>query len=162
MSENRSGSEAHRIPAATVSSATTELDTFFMDFDPQSAMGSGENNESNEATVDMDDYHTTESSNSLNDYSNMPFSSQLDYDFPIRESTHIRVDRVGLMTQSHNNHEADIVHPTVSVATASVSPPLNNNSVPEFLYQLTKMLTENNNDVIEWSHGMLYEKKTSF
>ena len=28
-----------------------------------------------------------------------------------------------------------------------------NVSVPEFLYQLTKMLTDNNRDVIEWSDG---------
>ena len=28
-----------------------------------------------------------------------------------------------------------------------------NNTVPEFLYQLTKMLTENNRDCIEWSNG---------
>jgi hypothetical protein len=27
------------------------------------------------------------------------------------------------------------------------------NSVPEFLYQLTKMLTEDNRDIIEWSNG---------
>ena len=27
------------------------------------------------------------------------------------------------------------------------------NTVPEFLYQLTKMLTDNNRDIIEWSKG---------
>ena len=27
------------------------------------------------------------------------------------------------------------------------------NTVPEFLYQLTKMLTDNNRDIIEWSNG---------
>jgi hypothetical protein len=26
-------------------------------------------------------------------------------------------------------------------------------AVPEFLYQLTKMLTDNNRDIIEWSSG---------
>lgn len=39
----------------------------------------------------------------------------------------------------------------VSVAAASVV----TNSVPEFLYQLTKMLTDNNKDVIEWSNGRI-------
>lgn len=34
------------------------------------------------------------------------------------------------------------------VSTASI---ISNNSVPEFLYQLTKMLTENNRTIIEWS-----------
>lgn len=29
-----------------------------------------------------------------------------------------------------------------------------NTSVPEFLYQLTKMLTDNNSDVIEWKNGV--------
>lgn len=29
----------------------------------------------------------------------------------------------------------------------------NNNTVAEFLYQLTKMLTDNNKEVIEWSNG---------
>jgi hypothetical protein len=29
------------------------------------------------------------------------------------------------------------------------------NTVPEFLYQLTRMLTDNNRDVIEWSNGKL-------
>jgi hypothetical protein len=28
-----------------------------------------------------------------------------------------------------------------------------NNSIPEFLYQLTKMLTDNNRHIIEWSNG---------
>ena len=36
---------------------------------------------------------------------------------------------------------------TTSVHTATT------NTVPEFLYQLTKMLTDNNRDTIEWSNG---------
>lgn len=31
----------------------------------------------------------------------------------------------------------------------------NTNTVPEFLYQLTKMLTDNNRDIIEWSNGKI-------
>lgn len=31
----------------------------------------------------------------------------------------------------------------------------NNNTVPEFLYQLTKMLTGGHNDIIEWSNGRI-------
>lgn len=37
-------------------------------------------------------------------------------------------------------------------ATASGS---QTNTVPEFLYQLTKLLTDDNRDAIEWSHGKL-------
>lgn len=36
----------------------------------------------------------------------------------------------------------------ISVASAPA-----NNTVPEFLYQLTKMLTGGHNDIIEWSNG---------
>ena len=31
--------------------------------------------------------------------------------------------------------------------------PSGSNSIPEFLYQLTKMLTDDNRDIIEWTHG---------
>jgi hypothetical protein len=37
-----------------------------------------------------------------------------------------------------------------SAATNSIT--ANANTVPEFLYQLTKMLTDNNRDIIEWSN----------
>ena len=40
-----------------------------------------------------------------------------------------------------------------STSHASTSPLPNTNTVPEFLYQLTKMLTDNNRDIIEWSNG---------
>ena len=44
-----------------------------------------------------------------------------------------------------------ISRPAASVpAPASVS---NNNTVAEFIFQLTKMLTDDNKDVIEWSNG---------
>ena len=46
----------------------------------------------------------------------------------------------------------------ISVASAPA-----NNTVPEFLYQLTKMLTGGHNDIIEWSNGKtcrrLYDHK---
>jgi len=49
---------------------------------------------------------------------------------------------------SHNQ-----VH--ISPSTGVVVPPIipNSSTVPEFLYQLTKMLTDNNRDIIEWSNG---------
>lgn len=40
--------------------------------------------------------------------------------------------------------------PSTGVVIPSVASP---NAVPEFLYQLTKMLTDNNRDIIEWSNG---------
>jgi hypothetical protein len=40
--------------------------------------------------------------------------------------------------------------PSTGVVIPSVASP---NAVPEFLYQLSKMLTDNNRDIIEWSNG---------
>ena len=45
-------------------------------------------------------------------------------------------------------------HLHISPSTGVVVPAMaSTNTVPEFLYQLTKMLTDNNRDVIEWSNG---------
>ena len=43
---------------------------------------------------------------------------------------------------------------TVAVPTTAAAV-ISNNSVPEFLFQLTKMLTEDNREVIEWNHGRI-------
>jgi hypothetical protein len=40
-----------------------------------------------------------------------------------------------------------------SVPNTTAATPVS--AVPEFLYQLSKMLTDNNRDIIEWNHGML-------
>jgi len=42
-----------------------------------------------------------------------------------------------------------------SFAGVLVASTPNTNTVPEFLYQLTKMLTDNNRDIIEWSNGKI-------
>ena len=42
------------------------------------------------------------------------------------------------------------ISPSTGVLLSSAP---NSNTVPEFLYQLTKMLTDNNRDIIEWSNG---------
>lgn len=46
------------------------------------------------------------------------------------------------------------MHITSSTGVLVASTP-NTNTVPEFLYQLTKMLTDNNRDIIEWSNGKI-------
>ena len=43
------------------------------------------------------------------------------------------------------------ISPSTGVVVPSSVP--STNTVPEFLYQLTKMLTDHNRDVIEWSNG---------
>ncbi len=51
------------------------------------------------------------------------------------------------------------VSPPIGASLHSVVP--NNNTVPEFLYQLTKMLTDNNRDIIEWSNGEEFDGTVS-
>ncbi len=49
------------------------------------------------------------------------------------------------MTPNNNNIVTD----------ETVAQIVSNNSVPEFLYQLTKMLTDEHRDIIEWSNGKI-------
>jgi hypothetical protein len=55
---------------------------------------------------------------------------------------------VPLMARTNQLH----ISPTTGVTVPEM--PITN-TVPEFLYQLTRMLTDNNRDVIEWSNGKL-------
>jgi hypothetical protein len=44
--------------------------------------------------------------------------------------------------------------PMITTVAASVpAPATNNNTVAEFIFQLTKMLTDDNREVIEWANG---------
>jgi hypothetical protein len=46
--------------------------------------------------------------------------------------------------------------PNTNIVTdETVAQIVSNNSVPEFLYQLTKMLTDDHRDIIEWSNGKI-------
>jgi hypothetical protein len=158
MSDNSRGGESYRIPPPTTSSAAASLDNFFMDFDPQSTVDPDDINVTNETRTEVEDY-TNESSSTLHEYDNMPFSSQLGFEFPNRNTSRFRLvdarNGTNALGQSRAITEPNLVPSSMSLAAASAAPTLNNTSVPEFLYQLTKMLTENNSDVIEWSHGMI-------
>ena len=104
-----------------------------------------ENEEEDEAT--NDDF-----ASGLHEYDSLPFSAQLGFDFEMHE--HAFIDHHEAVIQSEalvpSNRNGQRVEPAARLPSA-VAP--TSTSVPEFLYQLTKMLTENNNDVIEWSHG---------
>ena len=153
MSESSRGGGSNLLPPTTTSSAPESLDSFFMDFDPQTGLGSDDVHMSNETRADVEDY-TTGSSSSVHEYDNMPFSSQLGFDFSTRNTSQFPLsDGTNTSGQSRATADPNLVPSSMSLAVASATPTLNNTSVPEFLYQLTKMLTENNNDVIEWSHG---------
>lgn len=58
-----------------------------------------------------------------------------------------------------NLHCSASIQITSSTGVLVASTP-NTNTVPEFLYQLTKMLTDNNRDIIEWSNGKSGSTKT--
>ena len=149
MSDSITGRESYHRTATTTSASSTSIDNFFMDFDPQSEDNI---NSFNETRVEMEEY-TTGSSSTFQEYDNMPFSSELGFDFPNREADQFTlVENNNALVQSRANKEPDQA-PSSSFATSPTASTLNNTSVPEFLYQLTKMLTENNNDVIEWSDG---------
>jgi hypothetical protein len=152
MSDNNRGGESYHCPAPTTSAAPASLDNFFMDFDPQSEDNI---NLFNETRVDGEDY-TTGSSSTFQEYDNMPFSSQLGFEFPNRDTGQMRLVEgtgTGASVQSRASKEPNLVPSSMALVNTNNASTLNNTSVPEFLYQLTKMLTENNNDVIEWSHG---------
>lgn len=51
------------------------------------------------------------------------------------------------------SHATLPILPSSGLAVSST--PNNHNTVPEFLYQLTKMLTGGHNDIIEWSNGRI-------
>lgn len=57
---------------------------------------------------------------------------------------------VSLVARPNNLH----ITPSGGVSAGVVVPAMpTTNTVPEFLYQLTKMLTDNNREIIEWSNG---------
>jgi hypothetical protein len=53
-----------------------------------------------------------------------------------------------IVPAGNNNHNNIVTDETVAQIVS-------NNSVPEFLYQLTKMLTDDHRDIIEWSNGKI-------
>jgi hypothetical protein len=55
---------------------------------------------------------------------------------------------------THQTNQSDLHRPSfLSSGMIGLAQPAGG-AVPEFLYQLTKMLTDNNREVIEWSNGM--------
>lgn len=58
---------------------------------------------------------------------------------------------------THQTNQSDLHRPSfLASSILGLSQPAGG-AVPEFLYQLTKMLTDNNREVIEWSNGTIEE-----
>lgn len=56
---------------------------------------------------------------------------------------------------SHPTAAAAAVTPVLAPSAPAATPAPANNTVAEFLYQLTKMLTDDNREVIEWSNSKI-------
>lgn len=111
----------------------------------------------------------------MNDPSILPSHSQASTNPSIQYDNCTAKDNQQSSSHSSNNSlQPPVVVSTTSlddlyrntkqhVATAPVVAPfrptypssiMSSSNVPEFLYQLTKMLTENNKSIIEWTEGM--------
>lgn len=95
--------------------------------------------------------------------SSMDFSSGISIHFPLTEGTSNTTTNSTILN-THAQFDGSMI-PQVPVssppaATATISDEavaqiVSNTSVPEFLYQLTKMLTDDHRDIIEWSNSKI-------
>ena len=74
----------------------------------------------------------------------------------LEQQTQIQPSSIPLAAQSPPRTGSMQISPSTGVVVASSTNTANANTVPEFLYQLTKMLTDNNRDIIEWSNGKFH------
>lgn len=73
----------------------------------------------------------------------------------LEQQTQIQPSSIPLAAQSPPRTGSMQISPSTGVVVASSTNTANANTVPEFLYQLTKMLTDNNRDIIEWSNAKI-------
>jgi len=133
----------HRSP--TLVSSTSSLDSFLMDFPGDSDFFDGMHNAFDSNTID--DSNNGEGgggvgTSQLSMGSNTVSSSSL-HDQPQKQ---IHLQNVA---SSDLGQSQQVISAPAPAATATAV----NNTVPEFLYQLTKMLSHDNREIIEWSNG---------
>ena len=128
----------------TIVSSGSSLDSFLMDFQGgadfldgmNEAMDNGVFSEGNRGELVID-----EASQLLaTQISTLSSGSLLD-----RQKTYVNASASHVMQRVASSDQ--LVLPTSSSVAAASS------NVPEFLYQLTKMLAQDNREVIEWSNG---------
>lgn len=83
---------------------------------------------------------------------------QLNTSLPLSDSIeqqllHSQFDQAQAATSL--SHQAHIGQGNNSISEEAVAQIVTNTSVPEFLYQLTKMLTDDHRDIIEWSNAKI-------
>ena len=133
---------SHRSP--TIVSSGSSLDSFLMDF---------------QAGADfLDGINEALDRNEIGDGNR----EELEIDDPSQLAMHISTvssgtlhDRKKIYTNASSPH--DVLQRVASFEQHAQSAPSSvvaaSSNVPEFLYQLTKMLTQDNREVIEWSNG---------
>ena len=139
---------------APVSSASSLDSRFMMDLPDESDLfQSIQNALENDDTIadDVDDAATAEdaiggSSGFLVPPSSDANADQLSYLAPSSSSHNEPLILPNTATTASSDHRAQAQAPAPAVTV--------NNTVPEFLYQLTRMLSEDNREIIEWSNGM--------
>lgn len=141
----------HRRP--TLVSSASSLDSFLMDLpgapDLFDSMQNALQNDDDEDTID--DTHSADNPTGTTQFmipSNTVSSSSL-HDHQQQRSYLAPHDALQLpnATMTSASDYPQQVPPAPAPAVAV------NNTVPEFLYQLTKMLTHDNKEIIEWSNG---------
>ena len=83
---------------------------------------------------------------------------QLNTSLPLSDSIeqqllHSQFDQA--QAASNKGHQTKIGQGNNSISEEAVAQIVTNTSVPEFLYQLTKMLTDDHRDIIEWSNAKI-------
>jgi len=86
------------------------------------------------------------------------------------ENNHVKLEDTqpqAVLSRSMPKYLTGRPHPSIQLVTSSIPPPVSSSTgvtmgpnqphhpVAEFLYQLTKMLTDDNNEIIEWVEGRI-------
>jgi hypothetical protein len=136
-------------------SSASSLDSFFIDL-PQPYFTLQLNNSNGLGNDETDGQEsTTGTSQTIPSSDSMLFNSQQATNWNLEDLSSACDQALGsdelnvTMTSALQSHRRRATAP----ASATNAPAVINNSVPEFLCQLTKMLTDSNTDVIEWSKG---------
>lgn len=133
-------------------SSASSLDSFLIDLPPPSELALQVNSCGGFGidTTEAEEV-TTESSLSPPNNDSMLFAANLFFDLDdsnsVREQA-FAFEGLHVAMPSTARSQGRSLAPASSSAAVLI-----NNSVPEFLYQLTKMLTDKNTDVIEWANG---------
>jgi hypothetical protein len=136
----------------TIVSSGSSLDSFLMDFQGGADFLDGMNvalDSSDISDGNRDELLFDETSQLVMQINTVSSSSLLD-----QQNTYVNASASHVM-QRVASSDQHVLPTSSSVAAAS-------SNVPEFLYQLTKMLAQDNREVIEWSNGTFHTSRALF